>query len=116
MKNQITTKIQDTSKGIFATVTTPEGIFNLKLTFVRGLNNKRECVITGNYPEDLYDISYQGGLVVLKKGGSFTVNQKIIHRAFGKGVITSVNDNAIIIDFNGTIKCMQASILKNFLK
>ena len=118
MTNEITYKISDTKYGTKAIVTLPEGTFNLTLTYRKGMNNRREWVVNGNYPEAKYLISYDGGsLFILKKGGEFTIGQKLTHKALGKGVVTNVNGNIVAVDFGKKgQKVMMKSILKNFLK
>jgi hypothetical protein len=109
--------IKDTNSGIFAKVNLPEGTFNLKLYYHFGLNGTREWEIKGNYPKEKYSISYDMGMLfILKIGGEFEEGQKINHKAFGKGIITSIKGQMIIIDFKGTKKLFAKSILTNFLK
>ena len=118
MKNsEITYKITDKNSGMFAEVNLPEGTFNLKISFKRGMNNRRESVITGNYPTEKYMISYDGSLIILEKGGEFTVGQKLEHKAFGKGIVEKVTENSITVNFTKAgQKTMMKSIIKNFLK
>ena len=109
-------KMRDTKSGIYADLTIDGKTYNLSLRYFRGMNNTRDWEVKGNFPADKYSISYEGGkLIVLRKGGDYEVGQKINHKAFGEGVITSINGNMIGIDFNGTTKAMMKSILANFL-
>lgn len=119
-KSEISFKINDGYNGTFAEVKLPEGNYNLKLTPYRGLNNRREWKVLGNYPKDKYRISYEGGgdLHILKKGGAlYNAGETVTHTAFGKGVITSVSDDMVTINFEkaGT-KSLLKSIASNFLK
>jgi len=118
MTSKITYKITDTNYGTKAIVNLPEGTFNLTLTYRNGMNKRREWTVSGSYPEAKYSISYDGGnLFILEKGGEFTVGQKLIHKAFGKGVVTNVNGNMVAVDFGKKgQKVMMKNILKNFLK
>ena len=114
--SQITYKITDTNSGMFAEVNLPEGTFNLSISFKRGMNNRRETVITGNYPTEKYMISYDGGLVILEKGGDYEIGQELDHKAFGKGIVEKVSDKSITINFAKVgQKTMMKSIIKNFL-
>jgi hypothetical protein len=118
MKNEVTYKISDTNNGTKAVVTLPEGTFNLTLNYHKGMNNQRVWTVDGNYPKDKWLISYEGGkLFILKKGGEYEVGQEINHKAFGKGIITNINDNMLSINFDKVgEKIMMKSILKNFIK
>lgn len=113
---KITSKISDTKNGTFATVNLAEGKFNLTLKPRRGANNRKEWDVVGSYPADKYLISYEGGsLIILPKGGEYTVGQEVTHKVFGKGVVTDVADNALVIKFAECEKMLLKSILKNFL-
>jgi hypothetical protein len=117
IKTMKTYKINDTKNGTFATVTLPEGVFNLKLTYKNGLNNVREWSVVGTYPREKYMIAYENGvLIILEKGGDYEVGQKINHKAFGEGVITNVSEKSVIVDFKGQARPFSKSILKNFIK
>ena len=116
--SEITYKIEDTNRGMFATVNLPEGTFNLLLTSFTGLNNRREWKINGHYPTEKYSITYEGGgrLFILVKGGSYEVGQAVNHKAFGNGVIETVNNGSVTINFEKVgMKSMMTSILANFL-
>lgn len=118
MKNEITYKLSDTSKGHFLTVNLPEGTFNLTLSYHTGFNNTREWKVNGNYPKDKYSITYTNGNVfILKIGGEYAEGQKVTHKAFGKGVITFAGKNTLTINFKKVgEKSLMKSIAGNFLK
>ena len=119
MKTEVTYKISDTNYGTKAVVNLPEGTFTLTLKYHNGINNQRVWTVEGNYPKDKWLISYEGGkLFILEKGrDDFKIGQEVIHKAFGKGVIASINDNMISINFDKIgEKTMMKSIIKNFLK
>ena len=117
MKN-ITYQISDTSTGMFLNVTLPEGSFNLTLKHYRGMNNRREWKVVGNYPSKKWSISYNGADVsILALGGSYTEGQEIIHKAHGKGVVKVVGESMVTIDFEKVgQKTMLTSILNNFIQ
>ena len=118
MKKGVTYEISDTNKGMFAKVNLPEGTFNLTLSYKTGMNNRRIWIVNGNYPKDKWLISYEkGSLIILEKGGNFEVGQILIHKAFGKGIVTNINGSMVTIKFDKVgEKIMMKSILKNFLK
>ena len=109
--------INDSKTGTWAKVTTPEGTFNLKLTYKTVMNGRREWSVTGQLPKDKYMITYNGGeLFVLPLGGDFEVGQVINHKAFGKGTITTIVGEIVTIQFTNGSKSLMKSILKNFIK
>lgn len=117
MTTEITYKINDSKGGTFATVNTPDGTFNLKLVYHNGQDNRRVWEVKGTYPREKYMITYEGGrLFILRKGGDFEVGQTITHKAFGTGVVKSVNGNAVCVNFEKAgEKVMMKSILANFI-
>ena len=112
-----TYKIQDTNNGMIATITLAEGVYRLELTYKTGLNNTRVWEVKGNYPKDKYSITYeQGQLFILAKGGDYKAGQIINHKAFGEGVVLSVTETIVTIDFKAGQKSIMKSILNNFIK
>ena len=109
--------INDSNSGTWAKVTTPEGTFNLKLTYKTVMNGRREWSVNGQWPKDKYMITYNGGeLFVLPLGGDFEVGQVINHKAFGQGTISSIVGEVVTIQFANGSKSLMKSILKNFIK
>lgn len=117
MKN-VSYKIEDTNSGVKAFVTLPEGNFTLNLNYHNGMNGRRVWTVEGNYPKDRYMISYEMGklFIIEKSNNELTEGQIINHKAFGKGIITSVSDNTVVINFDKAgQKQLMKSILANFL-
>lgn len=54
-------------------------------------------------------------IVELNNDATFEVGQIVNHKAFGKGTIVEVNDQALVIDFAGTKKMLMTSMVSNFL-
>jgi len=53
--------------------------------------------------------------VLEKNNNQYEVGQEVNHKSYGKGIITKVTNNALMIDFNGISKVMLKSIVSNFL-